>query len=262
MALGQFLQAIQDFDDIVQTSSTTILSKNDEDTQARALFLRAKCNRQLKNFEQSVQDFSKAYGIPPLDRFPTLFMERALAHDKNHKYNEALQDYSKFLATNPKAPHEQVYQAHFNRGLIFYEMGHFEDAIENFEAAIASSQDEDKETIANNQYYLGRSKEILGDSAGSMEHYEKCIMQSTNHYNANLRLANALFEQKQYEKAIVHYSTVITIDPKDYISLFNQGMCFRSVGDVAAAIECFKKVQDIQPHYYRVCVNFQFIING
>ncbi len=134
---------------------------------------------------------------------------------------------------------------HYNQAQQLTEAGEYEDAIVEYNKAIAIKQD-----FAIAWTNRGFAQGKLGS------HYEKysSCAQATN-VAPNFAEAwnckgSALFDLKEYEDAIKEYDKAIAVDEKFYRAWYNKGEALIKLGRYEEAIAATRKVLAIEPDYF------------
>jgi Tfp pilus assembly protein PilF len=135
------------------------------------------------------------------------------------------------------------YQAWFDRGQKFVELGRFEEGIESYDKALQIKPD----SVAwNNRgsilYKLGRYQE-------AMESHDKALQIQANDHVAWNDRGNALYGLGRYQEALENYDKSLQIKP-DYVVWSNRGNVLGHLGRYQEAIEGYDKALQIKPDYY------------
>ncbi len=77
---------------------------------------------------------------------------------------------------------------------------------------------------------------------------EDAVKSSPDDAGAHYRLGNALFDQKRFEEACVHYDEAARLDPQHMAALCNKGLCLRNLGKRDEALAAYRAALDIQPN--------------
>lgn len=91
----------------------------------------------------------------------------------------------------------------------------------------------------------------IGKFDRAVEFYKKGVVIQPNDFNANVVLANALFDSRQFEEAEGYYSKAININGRDVNARTDLGTTFveRSKPDYDRAIAEFKSALEIEPRH-------------
>ncbi len=216
-------------------------------------------------------------------------LEKALSIDsKNKEANMKLaelffyvQKYDQSISYLNSVLKEDIHnpKAYFMKGMNFKEMGDTTKSISSFQTAIEQQPDYYEPfmqlgiiySTKNNplalQYFDGairikpQSEEALyGRGMWYQEHakdYDKAIQDYTSITQMNPKNRNAHFALgfihynylKVYNEAIKHYTRAIDADPNFADAFYNRGVCYETLGDIAAAKGDYEKALDIRPDY-------------
>jgi cytochrome c-type biogenesis protein CcmH/NrfG len=69
---------------------------------------------------------------------------------------------------------------------------------------------------------------------------------STN-INAQISLANTLFDTANWPEAIIHYKTALRLDPTRVTTVVDLGVCYYSLSDMATAEQLFEQALTMDP---------------
>lgn len=135
----------------------------------------------------------------------------------------------------------QVPEDNFNRAYVYAEKGFVDDAIREYESALALNPERDLATRI--QYNLGQLYQGQKKYQKSAEHFEKASQLQPNTYLIEMGLATTYKEMQEYRKAIEHFQKALAIDPqyKPYIIHYNIGFADNRLGDYNAAVTELKK---------------------
>jgi tetratricopeptide (TPR) repeat protein/V8-like Glu-specific endopeptidase len=181
---------------------------------ASAYLMRGIIYEQLQVYAQALADYDKAIALDP--KLAVAYYNRAgLKSDKLDDPQGALADYNKSISINPKNA-----GAYANRGLLkknrLYDSP---GALTDYDKAISIDSQDD------NIYNLrGVLKAKLKDSPGALADYNKAI--SVNPKNAsvyNNRGSLKQFKLNDFQGALADYNAAISINPKFALAYFNRG---------------------------------------
>ena len=124
------------------------------------------------------------------------------ANERNYSnalfyYTEALKIYS-------------FYEAFFNRGITYAELGDYENAIKDYENAIELNKN-DYEVF----YALGNSQKKLKQYEKAIKSYIESIKLNPGFTSAYNNKGNIYMELKDYKKALSDFKQILLMNPKD-----------------------------------------------
>lgn len=128
------------------------------------------------------------------------------------------------------------------RGLIYAQLGHMNEAAEDFRTAVAMTP---ADPVAHNN--LGNALRPLGLWEESLAACERALALAPDYLDAQLSRANALLDLGRPEEAVAGYDRVLQRAPKDARALSNRGLALRSLNRADAAIESFRQAMAADP---------------
>ncbi|MGQ0543634.1 MAG: tetratricopeptide repeat protein [Blastocatellia bacterium] len=91
----------------------------------------------------------------------------------------------------------------------------------------------------------------IGRFDQAVEYYKKGLVLKPNDFNANVVLANALFDSRKFEEAGGYYAKAVAINGKDVNARTDLGTTFveRAAPDLDRAIKEFQAALEIEPNH-------------
>lgn len=91
----------------------------------------------------------------------------------------------------------------------------------------------------------------IGRFDQAVEYYKKGLVLKPNDFNANVVLANALFDSRRFEEAEGYYAKAVAINGKDVNARTDLGTTFveRATPDLERAIKEFQAALEIEPNH-------------
>ena len=222
-----------------------------------AYLCRGSANAAIGLHKEAIVDFTKALRCPNNSYFPRstfLYLchwDRADSKAELGKHADAIDDYDRAIALNPKYP-----EAHFYRGISNVELGNHAGAITDCDRAIAL-----KPKYAEAHYCRGRANFVLGNYAGAITDYGRAIAQSTACDSA--MVATAWYNiglSKIYlgdpENAIADFDHFIDLAPGDPDGYYRRGICRIHRGDWDDAIADFIETKSLNPDLSVKCYSW------
>ncbi len=148
------------------------------------------------------------------------------------RYEEALADFDHAIALNPKVARVWV-----NKGTVYAEMNLNDSAFVCFERAIALKPDY-PEALSNR----GGIRSRQGDLRGAVEDFSRAIEQNPTFRDAYNNRALVYFKLGEFEKAAADRRRVVELDPKNpsnYIQLGSIGLALQQIGRTRDAIAAY-----------------------
>ncbi len=172
-----------------------------------------------------------------------------IAYQKG-QYDVAVERITKAIAISP-----DFADAHFNLGNAFKDQGKFEEAAASYHAAIAI-----KPEYMDAHNNLGAVLIGLGDLDGAMVSYQNVIAIKPDFAGAHNILGNIFKDQGKSGDAAASYRTAITIEP-NYIEAYNNlGAALLDMGETDEAVAIYHKAIAIKPDYINAHFNLATIL--
>jgi tetratricopeptide (TPR) repeat protein len=165
---------------------------------------------------------------------------RGLAYFHLGKFAQAMEDYNKAIAINP-----EYSGAYNNRGLLYFKQGNFNLAISDFNQSI----EKNTESASAYSSYSNRGLAYFhqGNFSQAMLDYNKAI--EINPYFADAYSNRGLlyYNQKEFKQAILDYSKAIELNPNVSDEYNNRGTCYIHLGNYINALADYNKAVEIDP---------------
>ena len=169
--------------------------------------------------QQATEDCTTALKLNPTHPLGRFY--RGLARYRLTQYEGAIADFTRHLQQQP-----QDARTYYNRGLAFFAQGATEQAITDYQQALA--------------YAVPLNATPLNS------------MEMSNLYND---LGVAYLVNAQLEQAIVALDQAIALDNQDPRAYFNRGCVCHRQGNYAAALKEFERVLALDAHYAETYLN-------
>lgn len=116
--------------------------------------------------------------------------------------------------------------------------------------ATLSAADNEPQSFAA-QMKAGDMYAQIGRFEKAIEYYKRGVVINPSNFQANVVLANALFDSQQFEEAEAYYSKALQINPNDANARTDLGTTFveRPSPDYDRAIVEFKKAREVDPDH-------------
>ena len=155
------------------------------------------------------------------------------------KFEDAIQNYDKAIELDSNVNSA----CYYNRGTAYFSLGKFEDAIQDYNKAIDLNPNDD--LSYNNK---GNAYFSLGKFEDAIQDYNKAIDLNPNnasyYYNRGTTFANL----EKFEDAIQDYNKAIDLNPNDESVYYNRGVAFIYLNEYEKAIENLSKAIDLNPN--------------
>lgn len=166
------------------------------------------------------------------------YNNRGFAYLESGRYQEALSDFMKAIALNPKYS-----DGHFNIGVAYFKQNHIDEALQSYNQAIALKPD-------SSAAYLNRGVALLNSSryAEALEDFNRALQ--INPWDAEAlsnrgltypRLGNPQDGLADLEKAI-------ELSPKMALAYMNRGIINATLGHGSSALDDLNKAAQLNPN--------------
>ena len=153
---------------------------------------------------------------PPKDSFEER-LSQVYIHHQNGRHAEAESIYRELIAEEP-----EIWQLHFNLGLLFFEQLRYEEALTCYLDGLAINED---------------CFDLL---------YNTAICQK---------------ELERFEDAITSYTKALSLEPEDIDCRYNLAGCYRSAGKDQEAITAYTELLDCQPVHIPSLNNLAYLFH-
>jgi protein O-mannosyl-transferase len=184
---------------------------------------------------------------------PIAYLHRGVAFDKLGQFENAIKDYNIAIALN-----SEYYQAYNNRGVVLEKLGQFENALKDYNMAIALNSSHDQ--AYNNR---GVVLEKLGQFENAIKDYNMAITLNPSNYEAYDNLGVLYGNTGSIDKAIENFNKSLAVNPNNVNANYNRGLLYFSVGQYDRALDDFNKTLQLEPYFgeaYLKRGNLLFII--
>lgn len=134
------------------------------------------------------------------------------------------------LAKNPDS-----WMAHHNLGVVLFECGQLDEAMEQYQAAVALYPNGDAE-----QSDLGTAWLEMGNYPEAIQHLESAVAINPKLFQAQNSLGLAYSKTGDYDRAVAHYREALQLDPNALGVLMNLGSVLKRQGKLDDAIETYR----------------------
>jgi len=188
-----------------------------------------------------------------------LFYYIGNAHLFMRDFAHAIAGYKQAIESN-----DQFAEAHHNRGIACVFLGRYEEAIEDFDAAIENASDSEFITMAAH-YFRGCAYAALGEDTKAIKDWGKVVGYSPRSAETHLVRGWAYSILGDYGKAVEDFDDAIRHASDSKLAAmfyYNRGCAYINLDENAKAVEDFdaaiENTSDSQlitaAHYYRGCV--------
>ena len=141
------------------------------------------------------------------------------------------------IAKNP-----DCWMAYNNLGVVQFEKGDIEDAIERYQQSLRLHPD-----YPEAHYNLGSALLQKGDADEAIRQCEEALKIQPNEPDAHIVLGNAFMAKQDVDRAIAHYVQALHLRPDDSNAHYNLGTALKQKGDVERAAREYEKARESEP---------------
>lgn len=142
------------------------------------------------------------------------------------------------IAKNPGC-----WMAYNNLGVVQFEKGNIDDAIDNYEQALRLHAD-----YPEARYNLGSALLQQGKVDDAIQQCEKALELQPTDPDAHVVLGNAFLAKQDLDGAISQYERALTLRPEDFKAHYNLAIAFQEKGETEAAGREYEKARRFEPH--------------
>ncbi len=173
------------------------------------------------------------------ENYVSALFNRANVYQKLGLWDQAIKDYQAAIAQDLTfAP------AHTNLGLAFYKKSDYESAVQSFENALRLDPTH-AQTYSNLGVVLYESQKLIESLAA----YEKAIQYKSDYFEAYSNRGNVLKELRQFEFALKSYDEAIAINNNFYEAYVNRGVVYFELNRLDKALADYDTAIKLNPDY-------------
>lgn len=240
--LGRVEEALHDYDEALRLENSKHLKDPGEGRQAAEYhYERALVHVDLEQYDKAIEGLGHALEKRLATAFKAYF-HRGICYRKVGQLKSSIENLRQAVALDPGNA-----EAHNHLGLSHIEGGEFELARKCF----ASAVDIDPcGRYLNNRglasYHLQRYEEAAEDFQAALESEHS---NASIHFN----LGNARYRLGQHREALTDYGEAIRLEPRNATYLHHKGLAYQGCGEVKQAIEMYEEAlrQDAGHHASR-----------
>ena len=134
------------------------------------------------------------------------------------------------------------WMAYNNLGVVQFEKGNVEDAIEKYQQSLGLHPD-----YPEAHYNLGSALLQNGYADEAIRHCEEALKIQPNEPDAHIVLGNAFMAKQDVDRAIAHYEQALTLRPEDSNAHYNLGIALQEKGETDRAAREYEKARQYEP---------------
>jgi tetratricopeptide (TPR) repeat protein len=182
-----------------------------------------------KQYQEAVDDFTKAIAADPKDY--SAHFNLALAYSLQGKNAEAIPEYKKTLELKP-----DLYEAELNLGISLLRERRANEAVPYFTAAVSQQAKSYKPN-----YYLAAALLGTGDFAKAEQQYTAALVLNPASPDAELGLAHALAGENQLDEAAVHFKKAAEMNASYRADLLELGTMYEKANQPEQAMAIYRE---------------------
>lgn len=197
-------------------------------------------NQEAESHVRALEIFTKSLKLSSIEESASIYFRLGLSHTKTGKFDKALEAFNRAGATYD----DQDY-FHFYIGLCHFETGEYRMALERFSEAVRLNPRQ--EDLIRILIYMGTCHNSLGEYEEALVVLEKAKETAGPVKEVFNALGFSYFQLKDYDKAIENLNGSVEIDPYSAIDYASLGSSYREKGDINMAIAMYEKALTLNP---------------
>ncbi|MBS3819836.1 tetratricopeptide repeat protein [bacterium] len=177
------------------------------------------------------------------------FFEKGNQQFKQKNYQQALENYNKFLEENP-----DLFQVHLSIGNCYREMGQMEKALEEYQIVIDKADEEkqkEKEVKAKAIAGIGEVHLMQDDLDQAQQYFEKSLELNPKDSILAYNVGEIYFSHQKMDQAIKYYEMAAQINPDWSDPYLRMGYTYLNKKEYEKAEEKFNKFLEMEPNTKR-----------
>ena len=134
------------------------------------------------------------------------------------------------------------WMAYNNLGVVQFEKGDTEDAIETYQQSLRLHSD-----YPEAHYNLGSALLQKGDADEAIRQCEEALKIQPSEPDAHVVLGNAFMLKQDVDRAISQYEQALTVHPEDSNAHYNLGVALQQKGETERAAREYEKAREFEP---------------
>ncbi len=198
------------------------------------------CYYQTEDYAKAQSYLQKAVAKNDKDAEAAYTLGRTYLELENEK--NAIPQYQKAIALDPSR-NAWMYEL----GLIYYSQEDYKNALKYFNQATGAGY------IKSNEFYenFGFAQIYTGDAVNGVKTLIEVLNKKPNNKELLNNIANAMYDTKRYDDALLYFSKLLELNPKDASSLFMAGMVFQKKGEKEKGKKICDKAIEMDPSLAR-----------
>ena len=194
----------------------------------------------LEDYGKAVNLLQKAISKNDKDAESAYTLGRTYLELENEK--NAIPQYQRAIALEPS---RNVWM--YELGLIYYSQDDYKNALKYFNMAGDAGYNKTNDFYEN----VGFAQLYTGDTQNGMKTLSEVLNRKPNNKELLNNIANAMYETKRYDDALLYFQKLLELNPKDASSLFMAGMVFQKKGEKEKGQKICDKAIEMEPSLAR-----------
>jgi tetratricopeptide (TPR) repeat protein len=191
----------------------------------------------LKRYPDTLKACESAALVDPMSPHPYICKGTALG--EMGKPDLAIKSYDRAIALNPN-----LYEAWQGRGHSYWQLTHLQNAIADFQKAIALGKD--KAAVTWND--LGSLYLNAKNPTKAIEAYQKAINLASKYLPPRIGLGNAFLARRKYQEALTVFRQALALDPKSYEAWYGKALVEERLRQHQAALISYQQALTLKPN--------------
>ncbi len=198
------------------------------------------CYYQTEDYNKAEAYLKKAIAKNNKDGEAAYTLGRTYLELENEK--SAIPHFESAIATEPT---RNVWM--YELGLIYYSQQNYKSALKYFNMATDAGYNKTNDFYEN----FGFAQIYTGDAENGVNTLTEVLKRKPNNTELLNNIANAMYETKRYDAALVYFQKLLELNPKDASSLFMAGMVFQKKGEKEKGQKICDKAIEMDPSLAR-----------
>jgi tetratricopeptide (TPR) repeat protein len=179
----------------------------------------AMCNYNQEDYGKAIPGLQKVLAKFPIDAEASYILGRSYL--ELEEYKNAIPYYQKAVDLDTT---KNVWM--YELGLICYNQDQFSDALKYFKMAANAGYPTSNDFLEN----IGFAYLYTRDIENGIKNLSTVLSRKPNNVELLTDIAQAMYQAKQYDNALIYYQKLIELNPKDSKALYMAGMTFQKQG--------------------------------
>jgi len=222
-----------------------LIAKNSNEAKIKMAYNRGNKFIKLGQYDNALKEYESAIAQDP--NFVKAYFGKAIALKKLRRYDEAEATYKKVIEIDPT-----MAKAYFNLGILYRSREHYKKAIAIYREALKYDS-----TLYKAYYEIGYNYYKFKDFPNAVKQYKKAVQINPNYTKAYVALGTSLIELGKYNEAITYLKKSVEIKPKrNHVAYYRLAVAYNNIGkynqSIMAAQACLQQKPRFAPAYLEI----------